>query len=156
MATRILVVDDDPDMATTCAQILTARGYRCLTASTGAEAIAMIDAEQPDLVVTDLHMPGVDGLAVARHARDRLAPIPVVLVTAWPRVRRDESDPVATASLAKPFVNADLVATVRRALRDRPRGPGRERRLRSARAGERPTAAGGRASAAPPEADEIG
>jgi CheY-like chemotaxis protein len=116
---KILIVDDDPDMVTTCAQILAAHGYRCLTASAGAEAIAMIDAEHPDLVVTDLHMPGVDGLAVAHHASEKVAPIPVVLVTAWPRAGRVEDGPSVTASLAKPFANAHLVALVRRALRDR-------------------------------------
>jgi DNA-binding response OmpR family regulator len=119
----VLVVDDDPDMATTCAEILTVHGYRCLTASTGAEAIAIIDAEQPDLVVADLHMAGVDGLAVARHASERAAPIPVVLVTAWPGARGEGSSPQAPGRLAKPFANADLVATVRRGLRDRPRPP---------------------------------
>jgi CheY-like chemotaxis protein len=121
VAERILVVDDEPDMVATCAQILTGHGYHCLTASAGSDAIAMIDAEQPDLVVTDLHMPGIDGLAVARHAREREAPIPVVLITAWPPARGARDDPPATARLAKPFANADLVASVRRALRDRPR-----------------------------------
>jgi CheY-like chemotaxis protein len=74
---RILVVDDDPDMLETYAQILTQHGYVCLTASAGSQAIAMMDAEGPDLVVTDLHMPGVDGLTVVRHARTRVPPIPV-------------------------------------------------------------------------------
>lgn len=118
MTPRILIVDDDVDMVTTCAQILSGHGYVCLTASAGSEAIAMMDAEQPDLVVTDLHMPGVDGLAVARHARERVPPIPVVLVSGWPSARGAGDGLVATARLAKPFANADLVATVRRALRD--------------------------------------
>jgi CheY-like chemotaxis protein len=121
VAESILVVDDEPDMVLTCAQILTGHGYRCLTASAGSEAMAMIDAEHPDLVVTDLHMPGIDGLAVARHARQRVPPIPVVLVTVWPPARGAQDEPPATARLAKPFANADLVATVRCALRVRPR-----------------------------------
>jgi CheY-like chemotaxis protein len=121
VARRILVVDDDPDMVTTCAQILTRHGYACLTASAGSEAIAMMDAERPDLVVTDLHMPGVDGLAVARHARARVPPIPVVLITAWPPAQGARDGRLAVLRLAKPFANADLVATVRRALRDRER-----------------------------------
>ena len=120
MTPRVLIVDDDADMVTTCAQILTQHGYACLTASAGSEAITMMAAERPDLVVTDLHMPGVDGLAVARHARERVPPIPVVLISAWPSVRGagDGCLAGATAHLAKPFANADLVATVRRALRD--------------------------------------
>ncbi len=115
---RVLIVDDDADMVTTCAQILSGHGYVCLTASAGSEAIAMMDAERPDLVVTDLHMPGVDGLAVARHARQQVPPIPVVLITAWPCARGVRDGPLTTARLAKPFANADLVATVRHALRD--------------------------------------
>lgn len=120
MAPRILIVDDDTDMMTTCAEVLTRHGYACLTASAGPAAIAMMDAERPDLVVTDLHMPGVDGLAVARHARGRVPPIPVVLMTAWPSANGAGGGRLAgaTARLAKPFANAELVATVRRALRD--------------------------------------
>jgi len=118
MAARILVVDDDPDMVATCAQILTRHGYACLTASAGSEAIAMMDTEPLDLVVTDLHMPGIDGLAIACHARERVPPIPVVLITAWPPARGAPDGQRATTRLAKPFANADLVATVRRALRD--------------------------------------
>lgn len=121
MTPRILIVDDDADMVTTCAQILTRYGYACLTASAGSAAIAMMDTERLDLVVTDLHMPGVDGLAVTRHARGRVPPIPVVVLTAWPSANGagDGRLAGATARLAKPFANADLVATVRRALRRR-------------------------------------
>ena len=120
VARRILIVDDDTDMVTTCAQILTRFGYACLTASAGCEAIAMMDAERPDLVVADLHMPGVDGLAVTRHARGRVPPIPVVLLTAWPSAKGvgDGRLAGATVRLTKPFANTELVATVRRALRD--------------------------------------
>ena len=118
VAGRILVVDDDADMVTTCAQILTRHGYACLTASAGSEAIAIMDAERPDLVVTDLHMPGIDGLAVARHAREQVPPIPVVLITAWPSAHEARDGQRATVRLAKPFANADLVATVRCALRE--------------------------------------
>jgi CheY-like chemotaxis protein len=116
VAARILVVDDDPDMVTTCAQILACHGYRALTALAGADAIAMMDAERPDLVVADLHMPGVDGVAVARHARNRMPPIPVVLMTAWPigDGAGQPHPPDAAAYLAKPFANADFVEAVRR------------------------------------------
>jgi CheY-like chemotaxis protein len=123
---RILVVDDDPDMLETYAQILTQHGYVCLTASAGSQAIAMMDAEGPDLVVTDLHMPGVDGLTVVRHARTRVPPIPVVLITAWPHPRDAGARCLgeATAHLAKPFANTDLLETVRRVLgKTEPRHP---------------------------------
>ena len=119
MAPRILVVDDDPDMVTTCAQILTQHGYACLTAGSGAAAIARLDTERPELVVCDLHMPEVDGLAVARHAHTRVPPIPVILMTAWPVDPASVSEQRlagAAVHLAKPFANAELVETVRRVL----------------------------------------
>ena len=93
-------------------------GYSCLTASSGAEAMQVIQAESPDLVVTDLHMPGIDGVAVARYAREHSPPIPVVLMTAY-RMRvthREGQEAAATIHLAKPFANLDLVHAVERAL----------------------------------------
>lgn len=125
VAARILVVDDDPDMVATCAQILASHGYRVLTAIAGVDAIALMDAEQPDLVVADLHMPGVDGVAIARHARNRVPPIPVVLMTAWPTAdgATGRHPPDAAAHLAKPFANADLVEVVRRTFDETDCGP---------------------------------
>jgi DNA-binding NarL/FixJ family response regulator len=84
----------------------------------GADAIATMDAERPELVVSDLHMPGADGLAVARHALSRVPPIPVILMTAWPAPAavREGLLAGAAAHLPKPFANADLVGTVRHVL----------------------------------------
>ena len=78
----------------------------------------VIQAESPDLVVTDLHMQGIDGVGVARCAREHSPPIPVVLMTAYPiRVpHRQVQEAGATIHLAKPFANLDLVNAVRRAL----------------------------------------
>jgi len=99
-------------------RVLGRLGYTCLTASSGAEAMQIIQAESPDLVVTDLHMPGVDGAAVARYAREHSPPIPVVLMTTH-RMRgsqREGQETAATVHLAKPFANLDLVHAVERAL----------------------------------------
>jgi CheY-like chemotaxis protein len=71
-------------------------------------------------------MPGVDGLTVVRHARTRVPPIPVVLITAWPHVREPGTRCLgeAAAHLAKPFANTDLLETVRRVLgKTEPRHP---------------------------------
>jgi CheY-like chemotaxis protein len=82
VGSRALIVDDELDLLDTLRRLLGRCGYTCLTASSGAEAIALIDAEAPDVVVTDLHMSGIDGMAVARHAQGQRPPIPVVLITA--------------------------------------------------------------------------
>jgi CheY-like chemotaxis protein len=74
-----------------------------------------MDAESPDLVVTDLRMPGRDGMTVARHARQHRPPIPVILMTAYAtsQTREDVARMGGTTYITKPFANADLLAAVR-------------------------------------------
>jgi CheY-like chemotaxis protein len=123
---KILIVDDEADMAVTCARLLTWRGYTCLIAQAGADAIARMDTEAPDLVITDLHLPGMDGLAVTRHARNRRPAIPVILMTAYASAAAEGESfgAGATYYLAKPFLNAQLVELVQRALPAHARTPG--------------------------------
>jgi CheY-like chemotaxis protein len=118
MGFRVLIADDDVDLRVTLVRLLGRFGYSCLTASSGAEAMQIIQAESPDLVVTDLHMPGIDGVAVARYAREHNPPIPVVLISAYPGrgPYRQVQETGATIHLAKPFANLDLVNAVQRAL----------------------------------------
>jgi CheY-like chemotaxis protein len=114
VAFRILVVDDDLDLVDTLARLLRRFSHTCVTASSGEEAIRLMRFESPQLVVTDLHMPGLDGLAVARCARENTPPIPVILMTAYPTA---ESHAAAgalggTRQLRKPFANADFMKAV--------------------------------------------
>lgn len=115
MSSCVLIVDDDADLSETLARLMGRFGHKCLVASSGAEAIALIDTASPDLVVTDLHMPGLDGVAVTRRAREKSPPIPVVLMTAYPtpEMKREVG---GTICLAKPFANADMLDAVERAL----------------------------------------
>ncbi len=117
---RILIVDDDPDLAGTLVRLLGRLGHTCLSASTGDGAIALMDAELPHLIVTDLHLPGMDGLAVARHARAKDPPIPVILITAYPSAatHRQALEAGETIYLPKPFTTADLLKAVHRALEE--------------------------------------
>ena len=118
MSSRIVIVDDDIDLVETLVRLLGRAGYTCLGASTGAEAIALMDSDSPSLVVSDLHMPGQDGLAVARHARDKRPPIPVVLMTAYPtRQTEQRADTLGgIIHVSKPFTNAHMLDVVRKAL----------------------------------------
>ena len=115
MGFRILIVDAESDLRTTLVRLLGRFGYSCLSASSGAEAIQVMQAECPDLVVTDLHAPGIDGIAVARCAREHSPPIPVVLMTAYPTrmTRRQVQQVGATTHIGKPFASLDLVNAVR-------------------------------------------
>jgi signal transduction histidine kinase len=81
---HLLLVDDDPDVKETLAQQIEAEGYVVLTAAGGAEALALLDANQKaDLIVTDLSMPGMDGVALIREAQRRRPQLPAILLTGF-------------------------------------------------------------------------
>ncbi len=79
---RVLVVDDEPKLGRYVAQMLGLDGHQVVRAAGGQEALARLAEEAFDVVVTDLRMPGVDGIAVLRAARTRASPPEVVLMTA--------------------------------------------------------------------------
>jgi CheY-like chemotaxis protein len=118
MARTVLVIDDEPDLVTSCERFLQRVGHASLRAHTGPDAMAFIDRENPDLVVTDLRLPGIDSLAVVRHARGHVPPIPVILITAYdsPQARSAARESGVGAYLAKPFSNAAFLDAVQRAL----------------------------------------
>ena len=121
MPTRILVVEDDPDIAQLVAHYLEKAGFAPEIASSGRDALAIIAARAPDLLVLDLMLPHVDGLEVCRTLRrnDATAAMPIIMLTA----RAEESDRIvglelgADDYLAKPFSPNELVARVRALLR---------------------------------------
>ncbi len=115
---RILVVDDEPQLLRSLRTTLAAHGYDVQTATTGEEALALLAARLPDLVVLDLVLPGLSGLAVCQELRAR-APVPILILSA----RGDERDKVAALDtgaddyLTKPFGVNELLARIRAALR---------------------------------------
>lgn len=118
---RVLVVDDEPDIAGLVAYHLAKAGYRVSTAADGPEALARARAERPDLVVLDLMLPGRSGLDVLAELRrgDETKQMGVILLTA----RKEEQDRIAGLSqgaddyLAKPFSPQELVLRVGAVLR---------------------------------------
>jgi two-component system phosphate regulon response regulator PhoB len=118
---RILVVEDERDIAALVAYHLTKEGYRVRTAEGGTEAIEAAAAERPDLLVLDLMLPGLSGYDVLAEIRRRpeLAEVPVIVLTA----RRDEADRVRGLELGaddyvtKPFSPRELVLRVGAVLR---------------------------------------
>jgi DNA-binding response OmpR family regulator len=123
MPQTVLVVDDEPRIATIAADYLRHAGYAVLTAGDGAEALALARAKRPDLVVLDLGLPRLGGLEVARTLRAETA-VPIVMLTA----RVEESDRLlglelgADDYITKPFSPRELVARVKAVLRRTEKG----------------------------------
>ncbi|HEU5320838.1 MAG TPA: response regulator, partial [Methylomirabilota bacterium] len=80
---RVLIVDDEPDMVENCTRILRRAGYRCLGATDPERALAFVESERPDLLLTDLKMPGMDGVELMRRARELDPALPVIVITAF-------------------------------------------------------------------------
>ena len=114
----ILVVDDEPKIVDLARDYLEHAGFAVRTAADGEAALGVVRREQPDLVVLDLGLPGLDGLDVTRRIR-RDSNLPVIMLTA----RDDELDKLlglelgADDYLTKPFSPRELVARVRAVLR---------------------------------------
>jgi DNA-binding response OmpR family regulator len=117
-APRVLIVDDDANVAEVVARYLVREGYRVETVGDGALALERALADPPDLMVLDLMLPSLGGLEVCRQLR-ALVPVPVIMLTA----RGEEADRIAGLELgaddyvAKPFSPRELTARVKAVLR---------------------------------------
>lgn len=133
---RILVVDDEPDLRETIRRVLSRLGHQVEAVANGAEALRAFEAAPAELVITDLMMPGVDGLAVTAGVRELDPLVPVVLITAFATVETAVSALRSGAwdYLAKPFAPDALRVVVDRALGHRALGT-ENRRLRAALTG---------------------
>lgn len=114
----ILIIDDEPKIIRFVRTSLSLAGYDILTASTGQEALSVIENESPDLIILDLGLPDIDGLEVLRKIRS-YSTLPVLILTA----RHDEKDKVrglelgADDYLTKPFGTQELKARIQAILR---------------------------------------
>ena len=80
---KVLVVDDDPVVGKSIDRILSSRGYAVISAAGGEEAMQRLASEDYDMVYTDIRMPGMSGLEVARHIKESRPWLPVVIVTGY-------------------------------------------------------------------------
>jgi two-component system phosphate regulon response regulator PhoB len=118
---KILVVDDEEDILELVRYNLAREGYKIFCASSGEEGLKAAKAENPDLIVLDLMLPGIDGIDVTRRLKgdDAMQKIPIVMLTA----KGEESDIVTGLELGaddyitKPFSPRVLVARVKAVLR---------------------------------------
>jgi CheY-like chemotaxis protein len=121
MAKKILIVDDSLTSRTINRILITKRaGYEVVSAQNGKEALKLVGSENPDLILMDVMMPGMDGLEVCRHLRkqEKTAAIPIVLLTfqIGDESIRDGFESGCTAYLKKPVQETELLNTLHRYL----------------------------------------
>jgi putative two-component system response regulator len=116
----VLVVDDDPDNVDLLQAYLEAESYQVMTAYRGDEALEKAFARQPDLVLLDVMMPGLDGFEVCRHLkadrRTQFVPVVIITVLREPRAKVAGAEAGADDFLTKPFDRVELLARVRNLL----------------------------------------
>jgi len=128
MSSRVLIVEDEPDIRELVVHHLKREGYQVSVAASGEEALRQVQASPPDLVLLDLMMPAMNGLEVCRRLRQDpvTASLPIVMLTA----KGDEVDRVLGLELGaddyvvKPFSPKELLARVRAVLRRSLPAPG--------------------------------
>lgn len=118
---RILVIDDDPDVRGSLTKILTRAGYDVVAAADGAVGIELQHTEPADVIITDIFMPGLDGLQTLRQLKKEGSKVKVIAVSGGDRTGTMDLKEHARLMgafmvLAKPFEMKDVLAAVKAAL----------------------------------------
>jgi nitrogen regulation protein NR(I) len=118
---RILVVDDQQTVVYSLNRLLRIAGYEVITAADGREAIEIANSRTPDLVIMDVRMPGLDGLAALAQIKKEQPRIQVIMMTAYSTIDKaiEATKLGAFDYLAKPFDNEELLSRVRDALKSK-------------------------------------
>lgn len=117
-ATRILIVDDEPQITRVLRRGLSAKGFEVQVAADGEESLSVFHQWNPDLIITDLSMPGMGGLELTRRIRrSSKVPILVLSVRGEERIKVEALDTGADDYITKPFGIDELLARIRVALR---------------------------------------
>jgi two-component system response regulator HydG len=142
---KVLVVDDETGILNTLEILLRREGYAVTTASTGRDALEAVEAAPPDVVLTDIRMPGMTGMELLQEVRDVDPEIAVILMTAQASLQTamQAVNEGAFYYLQKPFANDELLGLLRRATESRQlkaenKALKQEIRKRESRSGRRP------------------
>jgi DNA-binding response OmpR family regulator len=117
---KILVVDDEPDVASLLTLLLKSQGYNVVSAGDGQEALEKARSEQPDLILLDVMLPKMDGYKVARMLKfdENFSSIPIIMLTAKVQEKDKQigMEMGADDYVTKPFDTAALLAKVKAVL----------------------------------------
>jgi two-component system chemotaxis response regulator CheY len=120
LGSRILIVDDSASMRALQHHVLRGAGYEVIEAGDGEEALRMLDAMKVSLIITDLNMPGLDGVELIRAVRGsathKRTPILMVTTHSGDEKKREGRTAGATAWMVKPFEPEQLLAIMKRLL----------------------------------------
>jgi len=129
MRKKILIVDDEPDIADALRTILADRGFQVRVCSNGIDAVTALFDETPDLMIMDVMLPGMDGHSLITKLRDEggeaLCAMPIIVISALePSGSMFNKFPQVTAFITKPFELSNILDAVRRALekKEKPHG----------------------------------
>lgn len=113
----ILVVDDEPNYLIVLSELLKDEGFEVFTASSGKEGLKIVEDVDLDVVITDMQMPGMDGLEFLKEVKNRISDLPVIVITAFAEVDKavEAMQSGAFNYLAKPFSNDELIVTINKA-----------------------------------------
>ena len=117
----VWVVDDDASIRWGLDKALSDAGWRIMVFDNASDVLRQGQSDTPDIIITDIRMPGTDGLELLRYLNDRRPSLPVIVMTAHPDLKDALSAyrPVAFEYLAKPFDLDEAVGLVRRVLEKR-------------------------------------
>ena len=116
---RVLIVDDEPTVLEVLVAMLSEAGWQVDAAPNGRQALDLVDANQYEVVLSDIDMPGIDGVQLLREIRGRDLDVPVLLITGHPRVDTavEALEHGALRYLQKPVRERDLLSAVENAAR---------------------------------------
>ncbi len=118
MTLRVLAIDDSRTMRDLLELSLTESGFAITLAEDGVDGLGKLDATDPDVVITDINMPRLDGFGVIEgvraHARHRRTPVLVLTTESSPKMKARARDAGATGWIVKPFDDEALAAAIRR------------------------------------------
>ena len=115
---KVLLIDDEPELLEVMKDLLEEQKYQLFCAAGGIRGVELNEQKDPDLILLDLRMPGMDGIETLRSIRQSDEKVRVIILTGYgcPDTIRDAADLDVSEYLSKPFENEDLINVIARTL----------------------------------------